>query len=133
MKAQLLYQRIASLVAQNHNCVASNNDEWEQRSRAELEQIAKECLPRGSGIDCGTVINLDASDANRIVLVTSFHHMNDAGSYDGWTEHTVIVTPDLAFGFNLKITGRNRNDIKEYLRDVYHEALQQPVAELQVS
>ncbi len=130
MKTQFLYQRIAQLVIQNKNCAESNNDEWEQKSRAELEQIAKDVLPRGSGIDCGTKIDLDASNGNKLVLITSFHHMNEDGFYDGWTEHSVIVTPDLAFGFNLKITGRDRNEIKEYLHEVYRTALSEPCVEL---
>lgn len=130
MKHQCLYQRIAQLVAQNQNCVKANNDEWEYKSRAELEQIAKDILPSGSGIDCGTKIDLAASDSNKLVLLASYHHMNECGMYDGWTEHSIIVTPDLVFGFNLKITGRNRNGIKEYLNDVYHTALSEPMIEL---
>ena len=45
--------------------------------------------------------------------------MNEYGAYVGWTEHDVIVTP--AFdGFNLRVTGRDRNQIKEYIGDVFH-------------
>lgn len=41
--------------------------------------------------------------------------MNDGGFYDGWTEHTVTVTPALHGDFHLRISGRNRNDIKEMM------------------
>jgi hypothetical protein len=54
--------------------------------------------------------------------------MNDNGMYDGWTTHQVIVTPSLAFGFTLKITGRDRNQIKDYLSETYHYALEQHIA-----
>jgi hypothetical protein len=37
------------------------------------------------------------------------------------------VTPNLGHGFDLKITGPNKNDIKEYLADVFHTALSQPI------
>jgi hypothetical protein len=58
-----------------------------------------------------------------LVIVTSYHHMNDAGMYDGWTDHKVIVTPSLVHGFVLRITGRNRNDIKEYIADLFQQSL----------
>jgi hypothetical protein len=49
--------------------------------------------------------------------------MDDVGYYDGWTEHTLTVRPSLAFGIDLKFSGRNRNQIKDYLHEVFHEAL----------
>ena len=50
--------------------------------------------------------------------------MTEHGYYDGWTEHDVIVTPSLRSpGFSLRITGRNRRDIKEYIADAFHDAL----------
>jgi hypothetical protein len=54
--------------------------------------------------------------------------MNEQGSYDGWTEHTVIVTPSLAMGYRLRITGRDRNGIKEYMHDVFNAALNEDTA-----
>jgi hypothetical protein len=48
--------------------------------------------------------------------------MNDGGFYDGWTEHTVVVTPSFR-GINLRISGRDRNQIKEYLYETYDYAL----------
>ena len=49
--------------------------------------------------------------------------MNENGMYDGWTEHKIVITPDLLHGFNLSIGGRNRNEIKDYLHEVYSAAL----------
>jgi len=85
--------------------------------------LCKNHLPSGSGIDRGTMIDLDKSTPNKLRLITAYHHMNENGMYDEWTEHTVTVTPDLMHGFTLKIGGRNRNDIKDYLYDVYREDL----------
>lgn len=75
--------------------------------------------PSGSGIDCGTKTDLNDWDGRKIVFYASFHHMNDSGYYDGWTEHVFTVYPSLLWGFDMKISGPNRNDIKEYLNDVY--------------
>jgi hypothetical protein len=49
--------------------------------------------------------------------------MNENGFYNGWSDHKVIVTPSLAFGMNIKITGENRNDIKDFLFDVFEHDL----------
>ena len=49
--------------------------------------------------------------------------MNENGFYDGWTDHTLTVRPSLVHGIELEISGRNRNDIKEYLHETFHSAL----------
>lgn len=81
-------------------------------------------LPSGSGWDLGTKL-ADESGPDRIVLYGEWHHMNDGGYYDGWTAHQIIVTASLANGFTLRITGRNRNDIKDYLHETFDYALRQ--------
>lgn len=91
----------------------------------ELEQWVRKNGPSGSGIDDGT--RLENSSSNRIALKTSFHHMNENGFYDGWTNHILIVKPDLALGFDLHITGQDRNQIKDYLGDVYTTWLNEEV------
>lgn len=128
-----LYQHIASAVNTRNNLMLRDTSharhwigEWESRLKR-MEQA----LPSGSGVDSGSLILLDdpgtpvgkRSIGNRLVLQTSFHHMNDAGMYTCWTEHNVIVTPSLQFGIELRVTGRDRNDIKEYLRELFDHAL----------
>lgn len=99
----------------------------EQRKR-EIDRLV-DLLPSGSGVDNGTSIDLDRSKPDRIVLTCSFHHMNDVGMYDGWTDHEIIVTPSLGFEYEIRVTGRNRNEIKDYLSDLYREALREMVDE----
>lgn len=79
-----------------------------------------ELLPSGSGIDSGVKFNWGKSKPEKLIFDFAYHHMND-GQYDGWTEHSVIITPSLPNKFNLKITGRDRDDIKEYLYDVFND------------
>ncbi len=79
-------------------------------------------LPSGSGIDSGTKFDLGGSLVDCLVFHVSFHHTNEHGSYDGWTEHKVRVKP--AFdGVRLTISGPDRNQVKEYLHEVYSECL----------
>lgn len=120
---QPLYQRLASLIQAIRNCDKSGNTEWAYRHSARIRELLENEMPSGSGFDGGTLLDFDASHADKLVFTTSFHHMNEVGYYDGWTEHTVTVTPSLLHGINLRISGRNRNDIKEYIHSEFHESL----------
>ena len=75
--------------------------------------------PSGSGIDAGTELDEARSTSRRIVLFVAFHHMDEAGGYDGWTSHNVIITPRFD-GIDVRVTGKDRNGIKEYLADTYY-------------
>ena len=127
MKARYLYSEIASVIQARRNCADDVNGmpskaEWFDRWTDRIIYIERNLLPSGSGIDNGTKIDLDASHAGKIVLTCGYHHMNDGGYYDGWTEHTITITPSFS-GINLRISGRNRNDIKDYLHDVFNFSL----------
>lgn len=93
-----------------------------------LDYVVRNFLPSGSGIDCGTKLD-ESSTSERLVFTFGFHHMDECGFYDGWTEHKAIVTPTLTShsGFKLRITGRDRNDIKEYLHQVFDSALDESI------
>lgn len=116
-----LYRLIASTCGALRRC-EERGMEFAANHSALLDYIDRNILPSGSGIDSGTTIDREKSNDGRIVLKTSFHHMNDNGMYDGWTEHTVTVSPSFT-GINVAISGRNRNDIKDYLADVFDHAL----------
>lgn len=79
-------------------------------------------LPRGSGFDSGSSFDINASRTDRLIFNTSFHHMNEGGYYDGWTDHSVVVRPTFD-GFTVHVTGRNRNEIKYYIADMFHDIL----------
>ena len=118
-----LIQLFASLLLSLQNCRTYANTESEARHTTTLDNLARRLLPSGSGIDAGVTLDILASTPERVVFRTSFHHMNDAGMYDGWTDHQVIVTPSLAFGFKLRVTGRDRNEIKDYLAELFQDVL----------
>ena len=118
-----VYQVLAQTFNALQNCIKSNNEEWRVNHTQKILDICLNNLPSGSGVDGGTKFDFDDSKENKLVLFCSFHHMNENGMYDGWTDHQIVITPDLAFGFNLRITGQNRNDIKEYLYDLFYSDL----------
>lgn len=118
-----LTRRLASIVGARARCLAKGDENWASRHEQTALELVKRYMPSGSGVDAGTTLDFDASNEDRLVFATSFHHMDEHGSYDGWTEHKVIVTASLAFEFNVRITGRDRNEIKDYLAELFNHAL----------
>lgn len=85
--------------------------------------LEKNYLPSGSGFDQGTIIDFD-SDCTRVILNTSFHHMDEHGYYDRWTYHAVHCLPEFGpDGFRLLIKGLDYKGIKDYLHTVFRDAL----------
>lgn len=128
-----LYTQLASTLTALRHCESpsanESQKEWALRHKEHIEALVKEHMPSGSGFNNGTTLDLDKSTPERLVFDTAFHHMDEHGSYCGWTEHTVIVTPSLAFGFTMRVTGRDRRGIKEYIGDSFHTALSGEVAQ----
>ncbi len=123
-----VYQHIAGLLIAIENCYKSNNTEWRDRHEQTLEKMVYETMPSGSGFDSGTKLDFERSNAEqKLIFHTSFHHMNDGGYYDGWTEHTVTVRPSLFHDIDIKISGRDRNEIKDYIHECFDIALRESV------
>jgi hypothetical protein len=123
-----LYVVIASAISARKRCEGDkSHKKWYERWTTRLNWIAANRLPHGSGVDNGTTIDIDRSTEDRIILYTAYHHMNETGMYDGWTEHSIIITPSLVCRFHIRITGRDRNDIKNYLTELFSCALADPV------
>lgn len=121
MQTNTLLNAIAQACCASRRCIASNNDyahKWDGRIKELTDK-----LPHGSGFDSGCQIDVDATTATRVVIHTSFHHMDENGFYDGWTDHTVIARPDFEIGFRLSISGRDRNGWKDYAYDVFSSEL----------
>ena len=119
-----LYKKLAFAVQARLNCENRDDPEdWFSRWEDRIEQLALNHLPSGSGFDCGTVVDLACSTGEKLVLRTSFHHMDEHGGYDGWTKHKITVLPSLQAGFRLSVTGRNKNSISEHIYEVFVEAL----------
>lgn len=83
-------------------------------------------LPSGSGFNSGCKILL-ISKPNRIVVKADFQHMCEHG-YTGWTDHLVIVTPSLVYGMQIRVTGKDKNEIKDYIGETMEIALNTEIA-----
>ena len=122
-----LYRHFAGSLQAYQNCIKTGNKIWEDKHKEKLNELVKNEMPHGSGIDSGMALDLENSNPNKLIFTFEFHHMNENGMYDGWTDHKLIVTPDLYNKFNLKITGRDKNYTKEYLYEIFHYALLQEI------
>lgn len=129
MTHEPLYRALASTLHARDNCSRSDtgNDEWRRRHEKRAAELVKRYLPSGSGFDNGTQLDLGRSTGESLVFATAFHHMNDGGAYDGWTEHLVRVRPSLAFGIRLTVSGRDRNEIKDYIAEAFYAVLKTPI------
>jgi hypothetical protein len=120
-----IYQTLARQFTRKLNILngdlpASWTDERHANMLADCDDKIQALLdhaPHGGGFDSGIQFLEDDSSPNKLVFRCDFHHMDEHGYYNGWSEHKAIVTPDLAFGYNLKITGRNRDQIKEFISE----------------
>lgn len=118
-----LYARLASLLASATRCDETGNEEWGTRHRQTMRDLVKERMPSGSGFDAGTTMDEDASTLEKLVFNTSYHHMDEHGGYDGWTEHEVTVLPSLAYGFMMEVSGEDRSDTNDYIAETFNHCL----------
>ena len=124
----LIYQELASRLTALANCRTVGNTQWEDKHGGVIMNIM-ESVGSGSGFDSGTSIDINdlvvpSSNGRsrfRDVLKfnTAFHHMDQNGMYCGWTEHVVTVRPSLLYGFTISISGHDRNNIKDFIHDVF--------------
>lgn len=136
---QTLAKHISSLVMAMENCQKRienpiNDDDkhlaeiWFKEHRKSIDRLCATYMPQGSGFDRGTYFDDENSTSEKLIFHTHFHHMNENGIYDGWTDHKVIVTPSFT-GYLIRIGGRNRNDIKDHIHDAFNDALDMEIEE----
>ena len=125
MTIDKVYRILASSCDARLRCgkTLETHQEWFEVHQQTIVLIVRDFLPHGSGIDNGVSFDFNKSTGEKLVLHTAFHHMDENGFYDGWTEHTVTVRPSLRFGIDITISGPNRNEIKDYLADCFSSDL----------
>lgn len=115
----IIASRLAATLHAREHCRAHGNTDWTLRHTETLRRIMRGA-PSGAGIDNGTQLDESLSTPDCLVFRTAFHHMDEGGYYSEWTEHTIRARPSFVFGLSLTISGRDRNQIKDHLADVFH-------------
>jgi hypothetical protein len=118
-----LYQSIARSFDAMQTCAKSGNVEWENKHADTIIAQVQKYLPSGSGIDCGVKFSFEKSHTDKLVFTFEYHAMNESGYYDGWYDYTLIVKPSLAFDFDMTLQGKDYNGCKDYLIDIFSDAL----------
>ena len=114
--------KLISLIAHNCDWHKGVNDEWMGECEDRIYKLEK-LLPSGSGIDSGCKIDVEKSSSDKVIITFGYHFMNDAGYYDGWEDYKLIVKPKLWNDFDLRIVGKDRRFIKDYLYDLFDTEL----------
>jgi len=57
------------------------------------------------------------------VIDTAYWHPNVSYETSRWTDHQIVITTSVEGEINIRVTGKNLNNIKEYLNEVFREAL----------
>lgn len=129
--ARLLASRVRTINWHVKNDRSGTASEPYRRNVEEIETLVKGFMPSGSGFDSGTRFWFDGSKTNRLIFVTSFHHMNEHGMYDGWTEHRVTALAEFD-GMEIVVGGRDRNGIKDHIAETFSHALKEQITEIWV-
>lgn len=124
-----IYQEISSRLQARLNCEKSNNMEWLEKHQTAIDDICKNHLPHGSGFNQGTTLFYLESKPEKLVFIAPFHHMNENGFYDGWSNLKIVITPSLQYNFNIKITGimRKYKDDIDYFVECFDYALNKEI------
>ncbi|MEM2002912.1 MAG: hypothetical protein QXT77_09730 [Candidatus Methanomethylicaceae archaeon] len=85
-------------------------------------------LPHGAGIDSDYYIEYNEKK-DKLAIISQYHLMNQYGFYTRWVRFEVIVTPSLVYELNVKIKGRLPADLKDYLHDLFYDALTSDIKE----
>jgi hypothetical protein len=120
------YQCLASAFKSYSYYISKNNNDTAEMFMNDIKQLI-ESLPHGSGIDSTTNFSYLSSKEDKLIITSGYHHMDNNGYYDGWTDFKIILTPSW-YGFNLKIQGafpRKYADTREYLEDLFATDLDQ--------
>lgn len=112
-------------IAKNCDWLKSVNEAYRDQCEDNLDKL-EQMLPSGSGIDAGTKIDREKSGKDKVIINFEYHHLNGDGYYDGWTQHKLIVKPTF-MGIEMNIQGRDRNDTKDYLYDLFDTVLNEQI------
>jgi hypothetical protein len=116
-----VYEKMASLLAEYNKYIGEN--EQKRMLRRAIEEFVAEYMPKGGGWKDGTSIDLTESNDSEIVLRGTYYHVISYGNYGAPTEHKILIDASLSRGFKVKVTGRDKNDVKDELYERFVGAL----------
>jgi hypothetical protein len=128
MRTKLFAEALATTLESLRNVErfkVCRSNAWAEIHREALARLEAK-LPSGSGWDSGTTFDREKSNSHQLIFSGDFHHMNEHGSYDGWTSHIIRVRPTFT-GMDVTVSGSRRNDIKEHLAELFYTVMNETV------
>jgi hypothetical protein len=113
-----LYAAISRAVQARQTCLDTHDLQGMEKHTETLVRLEK-LLPHSAKID------LAESRLEKLVFNIAFRH--DPTTFQGVTEHSVVVTPSLAFNFHLRVSGQNIGNVRALLAREFREGLQKLV------
>jgi hypothetical protein len=129
MQKKRLCAHLGSLADAVRNCVQSGNAEWQANHANKIVALVREHMPSGSGIDAGVTMQTNLCSSRVLCFASSYHTMDEHGSYSGWVDFLVRVDPTFD-GIEVEINSAGNGDVedhKDYLSEVFYTALMQEV------
>ncbi len=120
MKTKLI-TRIYRTLQVMDNCQKSNNTDWQKNHSYYLDELEKNYLPHGSGIDSGCIINRTFKK-DTVIINVPYHLMDENGYYCGWQTYRLIIKPKFD-SLSIKIQGKDKYLLKDYLYDLFDHVL----------
>jgi hypothetical protein len=124
MKTKLISRIYRSLQAMD-NCLNDNKPGWAKNHSYFLDDLEKNYLPHGSGIDSGCKIDRTFKE-DQITIFVDFHNMDENGYYCGWSNFKLICKPEFD-GISMRITGKDKFFVKDYLYDLFDTVLNEEI------
>ena len=111
-----LYQKIIQTTKALESCEEKGMIEAYNNHYDRLQDIHKNYLPSGSGFD--GQMNIESATDSKLIIRFDWHILNNNGYYDGWLDLLLIVTPNLANDFDMKIkwytNGNDKRKVEKY-------------------
>lgn len=121
MKTTLI-SRIYRVLQARENCKKDATKlDWFNNHDFTLYQIERNYLPHGSGINSGCTIEREFKK-DCVILHVPYHNMDENGYYCGWSDFKIVCKPEFD-GISLKIIGKDKYFVKDYLYDLFNNCL----------
>lgn len=112
-----MYQALAQFLAGMRSQSSSLNHVLKCKMR--LAHVVDNYLPSCNMRNINKTFLHYSSSPKRLIFHTSYQHDDRT-----WTDHKVVVTPSLMYDApDIKITGKNKNQINDYLHEVFAQGL----------
>lgn len=114
---------VAQIYALN---MAERNGMGETRFLKNIDALNKEFLPSGPEFRFCRLDTARSTPDSLVFHVWCNHNVlaaEEVGTNIGWTGHRVIVTPSLAYGVNVDVTGRNIDCINSVLLEIFYDTM----------